>query len=66
MQQQQGEEIVAREMALLEDRAKQCFHLRAQGLGYRQIASVLGIGRSTVADTMARVTNLLRRSYSRP
>lgn len=50
-------------MERLNERDRLCMHLRAQGLGYRQIASILGIGRSTVADTMARVTTFLR-SYS--
>lgn len=44
----------------LNERDRQCVHLRAQGLGYREIASMMGIGRSTVADTLERVTRLLR------
>lgn len=44
----------------LSERDRQCVHLRVQGLGYRQIASMLGIGRSTVADTLDRVTSFLR------
>lgn len=44
----------------LTERDRQCMHLRVQGLGYRQIASILGIGRSTVADTLDRVTMFLR------
>jgi DNA-binding CsgD family transcriptional regulator len=44
----------------LNERDRQCMHLRAQGLGYRQIASVMGVGRSTVADTLDRVTTILR------
>jgi RNA polymerase sigma-70 factor (ECF subfamily) len=44
----------------LNERDRQCVHLRVQGLGYRQIASILGIGRSTVADTLDRVTIFLR------
>ncbi len=44
----------------LSDRDRQCVHLRAQGFGYRQIASMLGMGRSTVADTLDRVTKFLR------
>ena len=44
----------------LNDRDRQCIHLRAQGLGYRQIATILGMGRSTVADTLDRVTTFLR------
>jgi RNA polymerase sigma-70 factor (ECF subfamily) len=63
LQQQQHERRMAVGIQRLNARDKQCVHLRAQGLGYRQIASVLGIGRSTVADTMSRVTLLLR-SYT--
>jgi RNA polymerase sigma-70 factor (ECF subfamily) len=58
-----GEQQVDYGFRRLNERERQCIHLRAQGLGYRQIASVLGIGRSTVADTLDRVTRLLR-SYS--
>jgi RNA polymerase sigma-70 factor (ECF subfamily) len=60
LQQVQREQLIAVGIRLLNARDKQCVHLRAQGLGYRQIASVLGIGRSTVADTMSRVTTFLR------
>jgi len=38
----------------LGEREQQCLHLRAEGLGYREIAEILGIGRSTVADTLRR------------
>jgi RNA polymerase sigma-70 factor, ECF subfamily len=55
---------VAGAIRKLSDRDRQCIHLRARGLGYRQIASVLRIGRSTVADTLVRATALLR-SYGR-
>ena len=44
----------------LSARDRLCIDLRAQGMGYREIASVLGIGRSTVADTLVRVTTFLR------
>jgi RNA polymerase sigma-70 factor (ECF subfamily) len=65
LQQHQAEQRVAAGIQELNERDLQCLHLRAQGLGYRQIASVLGIGRSTVADTLDRVTNFLRsHSYS--
>lgn len=63
LERRQSERRIAAAMQRLNDRDRQCLHLRAQGLGYRQIASVLRIGRSTVADTLDRVTTLLR-SYS--
>jgi len=47
----------------LNERDRLCMALRADGMGYREIASVLGIGRSTVADTLVRVASFLR-SYS--
>jgi RNA polymerase sigma-70 factor (ECF subfamily) len=58
--QRQWEANVHIGIQLLNERDRQCVHLRAQGLGYREIASMLGIGRSTVADTLERVTRLLR------
>jgi RNA polymerase sigma-70 factor (ECF subfamily) len=61
----QIEQKVSAGFQKLNERERQCVHLRVQGLGYRQIATVLGIGRSTVADTLDRVTTLLR-SYSHP
>jgi len=63
LQECQSEQRVAAAIQKLNERDLQCLHLRAQGLGYRQIASVLGVGRSTVADTLDRVTTFLR-SYS--
>lgn len=61
----QSAERVAAGFETLNERDRQCVHLRAQGLGYRQIASVLGVGRSTVADTLGRITSFLRsHSYS--
>ena len=60
LQQYQSEQRIATGIEELNERDRQCIHLRAQGLGYRQIASVLGMGRSTVADTLDRVTTFLR------
>jgi RNA polymerase sigma-70 factor (ECF subfamily) len=41
---------------------RQCLSLRAEGLRYREIASVLDLSMSTVADAVRRaVTNLRRR-----
>lgn len=65
LEQMQRTERVAAGFESLNERDRQCVHLRAQGLGYRQIASVLGMGRSTVADTLDRITAFLRsHSYS--
>ena len=65
LEQMQRTERVAARFESLNERDRQCVHLRAQGLGYRQIASVLGMGRSTVADTLDRITAFLRsHSYS--
>lgn len=60
LQRNQREQRVVAGIQELNERDRQCVHLRAQGLGYRQIASVLGMGRSTVADTLERVTAFLR------
>jgi len=65
LQQRQKDEHMDGGFQSLTQRDQQCVHLRAQGLGYRQIASAMGIGRSTVADTLSRVTTFLR-SYSHP
>lgn len=34
---------------------RQCLHLRTKGLRYREIAEILGLGTSTVAETLYRV-----------
>lgn len=57
---QQSRQRVQAGIEQLSERDRQCVYLRVQGLGYRQIASILGIGRSTVADTLDRVTTFLR------
>jgi len=64
LEQRQREERIAAAIEILNDRDQQCMELRAQGLGYRQIAARMGIGRSTVADTLERVTNHLRSQSS--
>lgn len=40
--------------AALPERDRQCFHLRAEGFRYRQIADILGISLGTVAKSLAR------------
>lgn len=43
-------------------RQQECLHLRAQGLRYREIAEVLGIGVSSVAESLQRAMATLARS----
>ena len=38
---------------------RQCLHLRTKGLRYREIAEILGMATSTVAETLSRVINKL-------
>jgi RNA polymerase sigma factor (sigma-70 family) len=38
---------------------RQCLHLRTKGLRYREIAEILDIGTSTVAETLYRVIEKL-------
>jgi RNA polymerase sigma-70 factor (ECF subfamily) len=38
---------------------RQCLHLRTKGLRYREIAEILGLGTSTVAETLYRVIDKL-------
>jgi RNA polymerase sigma-70 factor, ECF subfamily len=40
---------------------RECLHLRTKGLRYREIAEVLGLGLSTVAETLYRVIDKLRK-----
>lgn len=50
------------ELRDLSVRERQCLHLRAEGLGYREIGEVLGVGRSTVADTLRRAIERMRKA----
>jgi RNA polymerase sigma-70 factor (ECF subfamily) len=43
-------------------RQQECLHLRAEGLRYREIADVLGIGVSSVAESVQRAMETLARS----
>jgi len=45
-------ESIRNGLARLTDQENRILHLRAEGLRYRQIAEVLGIGKSTVADIL--------------
>ena len=47
---------------MLPRRQQQCLHLRAQGLRYREISQVLGIGISSVAESVQRALTALART----
>ncbi|HXS94555.1 MAG TPA: sigma-70 family RNA polymerase sigma factor [Candidatus Limnocylindrales bacterium] len=51
--------MVARAVGRLAQVERECLLLRSEGLRYREIAEVLGMGRSTVADTVARAIRKL-------
>ena len=38
---------------------RQCLHLRTKGLRYKEIAEILGLGTSTIAETLYRVIDKL-------
>lgn len=42
---------------------RQCLHLRAEGLRYREIAELMGVSLSTVADAVRRATVNLGREF---
>jgi RNA polymerase sigma-70 factor (ECF subfamily) len=46
-------------IARLTPRERQCLHLRTKGLRYREIADILNVGTTTVADTLNRVIGKL-------
>jgi RNA polymerase sigma-70 factor (ECF subfamily) len=48
-------------LARLTDGERQCLSLRAEGLRYREIASVLNIGVTTVADSLRRAIDTLQK-----
>lgn len=47
---------------MLPPRQQECLHLRAEGLRYREIAQVLGIGTSSVAESVQRALETLART----
>jgi RNA polymerase sigma-70 factor (ECF subfamily) len=49
-------------MRALPRRQQECLHLRAEGLRYREIAQALGIGISSVAESVQRAMETLARS----
>jgi RNA polymerase sigma-70 factor, ECF subfamily len=46
-------------IARLTPAERQCLHLRTKGLRYREIAEILGLGTSTIAETLYRVLDKL-------
>jgi RNA polymerase sigma-70 factor (ECF subfamily) len=48
-----------RAMGRLTESERQCLHLRTKGLRYREIAEIVGLGVSTVAETLYRVIDKL-------
>lgn len=50
---------VAKAMRTLSSQEMQCVHLRAEGFRYREIAKIVGIGISTVADSLQRALTKL-------
>jgi RNA polymerase sigma-70 factor (ECF subfamily) len=42
---------------------RECLHLRAEGLRYREIAELMGISISTVADAVRRASLKLSREF---
>jgi RNA polymerase sigma-70 factor (ECF subfamily) len=64
-QEQQRNRRLAREISRLPKEQRMCVVLRSQGLRYRDIAQVLGIGVSTAADWLLAAVESLRRSVQR-
>lgn len=51
-----------RALGALTDRQRQCLHLRAEGLRYREIAEVLSISIDSVSDALERAINNVRKA----
>lgn len=49
------------QIARLTLQERQCLHLRTKGLRYREIAEVIGLGTTTVAETLYRVIDKLKK-----
>jgi RNA polymerase sigma-70 factor (ECF subfamily) len=43
---------------------RECLHLRADGLRYREIAELMGVSMSTVVDAVRRATVNLAREFN--
>jgi RNA polymerase sigma-70 factor (ECF subfamily) len=54
---------LAKALRELSETDRQCLSLRAEGLRYREIAGVLDIGLSTVADCLRRAVEMLRKEF---
>lgn len=53
---------IARAVESLSPQQRQCLHLRSEGFRYREIASILGISDSTVAEFLKRAITRLRKA----
>ena len=51
-------------LARLPEQQRQCLHLRAEGLRYREMAEVLGVGTSTVAEWVQKGLKQLERDLA--
>ncbi len=51
-----------REVERLSEQQRQCLHLRATGLRYREIAGIVGIKTSTVSEFLTRAIEKLRKA----
>lgn len=59
LMQKEQRTTLARAVGRLAYAERECLLLRSEGLRYREIAEVMGMGRSTVADTVARAIRKL-------
>jgi RNA polymerase sigma-70 factor (ECF subfamily) len=55
-------EKLARALETLSPQQRQCLHLRAEGLKYREIAEMIGISVSTVSEFMTRALTRLKKA----
>jgi len=51
-------------IARLNPSERQCLHLRTKGLRYREIAEILNLGTSTIAETLYRVIDKLTQEHN--
>ena len=58
----QRSDSMQRALADLSPQQRQCLHLRAEGLRYREIAETIGVGVSTVGEFLSRAIARLRRA----
>ena len=55
-------DAVKQALASLSPQQRQCLHLRAEGLRYREIAETIGVGISTVGEFLNRAVTRLRKA----